>query len=261
MPHASVNGQRIYYEDTGGDGPAVVLAHGFLMDSEMFAPQVEALRGDYRVIAWDERGFGRTEFDGKPFTYWDSADDCLALMTHLGIERAVVGGMSQGGFLSMRAALRAPGRIRALILLNTSSALYTDEQRAANQGMVDMWLTAGPIDPLAEAVATIIIDDPAENGRWIAKWQARPGEALREPAACLMARDDITPRLGEITCPVLFIHGTRDTAIPIADAEMTASHLVGCSGVVAVDAAHAANLTNPAPVNAAIRSFLAGLPS
>ena len=91
MPNASINGQQIYYEDTGGSGPAVILAHGFLMDHEMFAPQVATLRDNYRVITWDERGFGNTEFDGRPFSYWDSASDCLGLMDQLGVDRAVVG--------------------------------------------------------------------------------------------------------------------------------------------------------------------------
>ena len=112
MPFADVNSQRLHFEDTGGSGPPVVLSHGFLMDHEMFAPQVEALRTAYRVITWDERGFGLTEYDGEPFTYWDSAADCLGLLTHLGIESAVLGGMSQGGFLSLRAALTAPDRVR-----------------------------------------------------------------------------------------------------------------------------------------------------
>jgi 3-oxoadipate enol-lactonase len=62
MPYADVNGQRLHYQDTGGDGPVVVFSHGFLMDHEMFEPQVAALRSDYRVISWDERGFGSTEF-------------------------------------------------------------------------------------------------------------------------------------------------------------------------------------------------------
>src|SRR5262245_60018150 len=101
MPHAAINGQEIYFEDSGGNGPPVVLAHGFLMDHEMFAPQVAALAGDYRVITWDERGFGATVYDGAPFTYWDSAADCLGLLDHLGIGRAVIGGMSQGGFVSL----------------------------------------------------------------------------------------------------------------------------------------------------------------
>ncbi len=261
MPHAAVNGQQIHYSDTGGDGPAVILGHGFLMDLTMFEHQVAALRGQYRVITWDERGFGQTVFDGQPFTYWDSAKDCLGLLDHLGVDRAVVGGMSQGGFLSMRAALLSPERVRALILLDTSAALDAPETLAANQGMIDIWLAAGPVDELAQAVATIIIDDPVENPKWIAKWQERPKESLTEPARCLLTRDDISGRLGEITCPALVVHGLSDTAITMEHAEEMADALVGCGGVVKVSGAHAANLTNPDPVNAAVLDFLAGLPT
>lgn len=261
MPHADVNGQQIHYQDTGGDGPAVVLGHGFLMDLTMFEHQVAALRDQYRVITWDERGFGETVFDGQPFTYWDSAADCLGLMDHLGIDRAVVGGMSQGGFLSLRVALTAPDRVRALVLLDSGAALDAPETLAANQGMVDIWLAAGPVDELVQAVATIIIDDPAENPKWIAKWQARPKELMAEPARCLLTRDDVSGRLGEITCPALVVHGTEDTAITMEHAEAMAAGLTGSGPVVKVGGAHAANLTNPLPVNAAILEFLAGLPA
>lgn len=259
MPHAEINGQQIYFEDTGGDGPAVILAHGFLMDHEMFAPQVAALRDEYRVITWDERGFGRTTWDGKPFSYWDSAADCLGLLDHLGIDRAVVGGMSQGGFLSLRAALTAPDRVRGLILLDTESGVPAPETMEAEQGMVDMWLSVGPVDELANPIATLIIDDPVENPKWIAKWQAAPKESMLEPARCLHGREDITDRLGEISCPALVVHGTEDTAIEMHKAEVLAAGLSGCDGVVKVAGAHAANLTNPVPVNAAILGFLAAL--
>jgi len=260
MALAPVNGQQLYFEDTGGAGEPVILAHGFLMDHEMFAPQVAALAPDRRVITWDERGFGETEYDGKPFAYWDSAADCIGLMDHLEIERAVVGGMSQGGFLALRVALTAPDRVRALILLDTEAGVPADEQMASEQGMVDMWATVGPVDELANAVATIIIDHPDENPRWIAKWKARDKSAIVEPAACLHGRDDITARLGEITCPALVVHGVDDTAIDMPKAEALAAGLSGSSGVVRVPGAHAANLTHPGPVNAAIREFLTGLP-
>lgn len=259
MPHAAINGQSIYFEDTGGEGPVVILAHGFLMDHEMFAPQVAALRDDYRVITWDERGFGLTQFDGEPFTYWDSAADCLGLLDHLGIDRCVVGGMSQGGFLSLRAALTAPDRVRALILLDTQAGVDDEETKAGNDAMNHIWLTAGPVDELAQTVATIIIDDPDHSPAWIAKWQARPKEGFEEPYQCLTNRDDITGRLGEITCPALVVHGTQDTAITMDRAEILADALAGCAGVVKVGGAHAANLTNPEPVNAAIVDFLASL--
>src|SRR5262245_11834925 len=131
MPFASINRQKIYFEDSGDAGLPVILGHGFLMDHEMFAPQVAALAPEFRVITWDERGFGQTEFDGKPFTYWDSARDCLGLLDHLGIRRAVVGGMSQGGYLSLRLALLAPERVIALVLIDTQAAA---EHAAAKAG-------------------------------------------------------------------------------------------------------------------------------
>ena len=259
MPFADVNGQRLYYEDTDGDGPPVVLSHGFLMDHEMFAPQVDVLRGTHRVITWDERGFGATEYDGKPFSYWDSAADCLGLLDHLGLESAVLGGMSQGGFLSLRAALAAPDRVRALILLDSQAGVDDEETAAANDGMNHVWLDQGPTDELVEIVAGIIIDDSDHNPRWIAKWKARDKLAFEQPYQCLRTRDDITERLGEISCPALVVHGTEDTAITMDRAEIMAAGLPGAGPVVRVAGAHAANLTNPEPVNAAITAFLAEL--
>jgi pimeloyl-ACP methyl ester carboxylesterase len=260
MPHADVNGQRIYFEDSGGDGPPVILAHGYLMDHEMFAPQVAALAPQYRVITWDERGFGLTEYDGEPFTYWDSANDCLGLLDHLGIDRAVVGGMSQGGFVSLRAALTAPERVRALILLDTQSGQEDPAIVAGYDQMRDVWVTAGPVDELVETVAAIIIADPDENPKWIAKWKTSPKEAFVQPYDTLTKRDDVTDRLGEITCPAIVVHGAEDTAIPMEKAEALAAALVGAGPVVKVGGAHAASLTNPEPVNAALLEFLAGLP-
>ena len=258
MSYADVNGQRLYYEDSGGDGPAVVLSHGFLMDHEMFAPQVAVLAPEFRTITWDERGFGETEFDGKPFTYWDSAQDCLGLLDHLGIEQAVLAGMSQGGFLSMRAALLAPERVRALVLIDTHAGPEDPEKRPLYQGMLDMWATEGPSDALAEAVAGIIINHPDHNPHWIAKWQARPHELIVEPGRCLMEReDDLAERLGEITCPALVIHGTEDGAIPVEFAKELAAALPGADGVVIVEgAAHASNLTHPDQVNPPLLAFL-----
>jgi pimeloyl-ACP methyl ester carboxylesterase len=74
MPIASVNGQNLYYEDTGGRGPVLVFSHGLLMDHTMFAPQVQALQGRFRCISWDERGHGQTAdpLHCAPFDYYDS---------------------------------------------------------------------------------------------------------------------------------------------------------------------------------------------
>jgi pimeloyl-ACP methyl ester carboxylesterase len=260
MPFADISGQRIRFDDSGGDGPPVILSHGFLMDREMFAPQVAVLATEFRVITWDERGFGETEFDGQPFTYWDSAQDCLDLLGHLGIDRAVVGGMSQGGFLSLRAALLAPERVRALVLIDTQSGTEDPERLPGYRQMQQTWLEVGPVDELAETIANLIIGDPVLNERWIAKWQKLPRESMRATGDCLMDRDDITDRLGEISCPAIVFHGTADQSIEVEKADELCQALSGCTGVVRVEGApHAANLTHPDEVNGPLLDFLRSL--
>lgn len=260
MPFADINGQRIRFEDTGGDGPPVILSHGFLMDREMFAPQVQALSPDYRVITWDERGFGETEFDGEPFTYWDSARDCLALLDHLGLHEAVLGGMSQGGFLSLRAALLAPERVRALVLIDTQSGTEDPQRLPAYRQMQETWLQVGPADDLVTVIAGLIIGDPALSPAWIAKWRRLPREAMIEPCNCLFDRDDITDRVGEITCPTIVFHGTADASIEPGKAQELCHRLPGCTGVVLIEGgSHASNLTHPEQVNAPLLSFLRSL--
>jgi 3-oxoadipate enol-lactonase len=260
MPFAQVNGQRLRFDDSGGDGPPLILSHGFLMDREMFAPQVPALAPEFRVITWDERGFGETEFDLQPFTYWDSARDCLGLLDHLGIDRAVLGGMSQGGFLSMRAALLAPERVRALVLIDTQSGTEDPERLPAYRQMQQTWLTVGPVDELTQAVANLIIGDPVLSEQWIAKWRALPHEALKAPGDCLFDRDDLTDRLSEITCPAIVFHGTADQSIEIEKAEDLCRALRRCTGLVRIEGApHASNLTHPDEVNAPLLEFLRSL--
>jgi 3-oxoadipate enol-lactonase len=260
LPFAEVNGQRIRYEDSGGEGPPVILSHGFLMDREMFAPQIEALAPEFRVIAWDERGFGETEFDGQPFTYWDSAQDCLGLLDYLGIEKAVLGGMSQGGFLSLRAALLAPERVRALVLIDTQSGVEDPERLPVYRQMQETWLTVGPIDELTDAVAYLIIGDPAVNEVWIAKWKEMPRENMEAPGDCLFDRDDITDRLGDISCPAIVFHGTADASIDMEKAEELCQGLTGCRGLVRVEGGpHASNLTHPEAVNGPLLEFLRSL--
>ena len=259
---ATVNGITLTYSDSGGDGPAVVLSHGYLMDSSMFDPQVAALAPEYRVITWDERGHGGTRAT-EPFSYWDSASDVLGLLDHLGIEQAVLGGMSQGGFLSMRAAMLAPQRVRALILIDTQAGLEDPAAVPAYEEMERIWREQGP-EPVRDIVASIILGPPdgtVDYAPWFDKWDAVDRETMGHAFRCLIDRDDITGRIGEITCPVLILHGTADAAIPMAKAEVLQAGFPGPATLVQVEGgSHAANLSNPDQVNVAMLEFLRSLP-
>lgn len=257
MQTAQINGTTVSFADSGGTGPAVILSHGFLMDHTMFDAQVAALRGAYRVVTWDERGFGATAAPGE-FTYWDSANDVLALMDHLGLDTAVVGGMSQGGFLSLRVALTAPERVEALILLDTQAGVEAPETIEPYTQLHDAWIAHGPA-AVQDVIAGIILGE-GDWSEWFAKWAAMDNDNFSRAFRCLMHRDDITARLGEIACPALIVHGTADVAIPMERAEVLRDAIAGPTTLVQVEGApHAANITHPDQVNAAVLRFLAAL--
>jgi pimeloyl-ACP methyl ester carboxylesterase len=260
MSVAEVNGQRISYQDSGGDGAPILFSHGFLMDGAMFDAQVAALKGEFRCITWDERGHGGTRAEG-PFTYWDSAADALALLDHLGIGRAVFAGMSQGGFISLRAALTAPERVRGLVLIDSQSGLEDPEAMPLYLALRDEWLANGPAG-VQDAVAGIIFGSGIDVAPWNAKWATLEPSQFLETFTTLVGRDDLTERLGEITQPTLIVHGTDDAAIPVWRAEQLRDGISGSTELVLIEGGgHATNMFDPEGTNRAISSFVHGLPA
>lgn len=261
MPTAAINGTDIRYDDTGGDGPALLFSHGFLMDHTMFDAQVAEFSDGYRCIRWDERGFGETRATGE-FTYWDSGDDAIALLDHLGIDQAVLIGMSQGGFLSLRAALAHPQRVGAVILIDSAGDVDDAETIEGYQGMLHVFEHGSDDERAAvfEMVSGLILGDDELAAAWIPKWEQIDRDQLVTAGRALLTRDDISDRIAEIRCPVLAVHGTADQAIDISRARALAATARDHRGVVEIDgAAHAPNMTNPDEVNAAIRGFLESL--
>jgi pimeloyl-ACP methyl ester carboxylesterase len=261
MPYAEVNGQRLYYEDTGGSGPVVAFSHGLFMDHSMFAAQVAALKDRYRCVSWDERGHGRTAGEQlEPFSYYDSADDLAGLLAHLGIEQAVLGGMSQGGYLSLRCALTHPKLVRALVLIDTQAMPEDPAKLPGYRQMVDMWSANGLPDVIADTLEQIILGNGwAGATAWKDKWRGWNPVNLRQCFHTLISRDDISTRLKEIGIPALVIHGDLDMAIAVDHARAMAEGLKRSELVLIKGGGHAANLTHPDQVNPKIEAFLAAL--
>jgi pimeloyl-ACP methyl ester carboxylesterase len=258
MPYADVNGQRLYYEDTGGTGPVIVFSHGLLLDGTMFAPQVAAMRDKYRCIVWDERGHGKTAGETlAPFSYYDSANDVAALLAFLGVDSAILTGVSQGAFLGMRCALIHPERVRALILIAAQTGVDDPATLEGYGKLFDAWIANKLPEEVAATVAHIIFGpDWPGAAAWKAKWRTMTAPNLRAAFDALISRDDIGAKVVAIRVPTLVIHGDADAAIPLAKAQaMKAS--IPDTELVVVEGGHSVNLTNPAPVNAAIEAFLA----
>jgi pimeloyl-ACP methyl ester carboxylesterase len=255
MPATRVNGQTLWFEDTGGSGPVVVLSHGFLMDREMFADNVAALVPAYRCVVWDQRGFGRTGPVDTPFTYWDSARDLLGLLDNLAIERAALVGMSQGGFISMRAALLDPNRVTALVLVDTRSGTDAPEVIEAFAGLDAEWQKNGARNVKDDLADLLGVAHASE--RWFPKWESLDVTALHHAIGALKDRDDITAQLKSIVAHCLVIHGDADKAIALEHGAALRDELPNCKDFLAVaGAGHASNMQFPDAVNTALREFL-----
>ncbi|MTE13098.1 alpha/beta fold hydrolase [Nocardia aurantiaca] len=267
MPYVDTDGARTFYTSSGDQGrPAVVLSHGFFMDLSMFAPQVEYLEArGFRVLCWDARGHGGTVTEpDRPFSYWDSARDLLAVMDAAGVESAILGGMSQGGYAILRTALLAPERVDALILLDTEADASNDDEKAAYHELFDSWTNPEvPLELLADGLAPQLIGGTAaDQAPWRAKWAASDRPSIRQAAACLIERESLLDRLDEIICPALVLRGELDASSTAEKSAALAAKLANADPVVTIPGAgHAANWTAPDLVNEAIGGFLTGLAS
>jgi pimeloyl-ACP methyl ester carboxylesterase len=248
---AKVNDQLVSYVDHGGSGSAVLLLHSYLMDADMFAPQVESLGGTHRLIAMDERGHGGTPAD-RPFTYWDVARDALGLLDELGVARCAVVGTSQGGFIGLRMALLAPDRVAALALLGTSGAAEDPEVAAGYRQAAAAW----PTQELLDLNAAICLGE-YDATEWQAKWRRLSGDHLDRVLTPLVERDSVLDRASEIVCPALVLHGSADAAYSVDRAHELAEALPNAEPPVIIEGgAHFLSLTDADVVDPHLLAFL-----
>jgi 3-oxoadipate enol-lactonase len=260
VPIAELNGNKLYYEVTG-DGPDTILfSHGAFLDHTMWEFVVADLSADYRCITWDERGHGMSECNG-PFDYWDAANDALGLLDLVGVDEAVFVGMSQGGWLSQRAALTAPEKVRGLVLQGTSINLLTPEEQAGYAQLAEAWVANGPVGDIGNAVLGIQFAGSDYDGSYyLQRWQSKPPSAWAEVWQTILNRDDLGDRARKFACPVAVLHGTADAAFSLDIARATVSMVPYCVGLTTiVGGPHAAALSHPVEVAGAIRMLFQGL--
>lgn len=252
--------------DDVGSGPPVVLLHAFPLSRVMWEPQIEALQDSYRVITPDLRGFGGSQgFTDSP-SLDRMADDVAELLEELHIrERVVLGGLSMGGYAALAFARRHSGRLRGLILADTKAESDDDAAKAYRARTIAFAAEHSALDVLEQLLDKLVCPQTmSERPEVVAMVRriaaSQSSAAIIQSMQAMRERPDSRPSLSAIAVPTLVVVGENDTFTPPSQSETLASGIRGAKLARIPGAGHFSNLENPAAFNAAVRSFLQGLP-
>lgn len=219
MPKIDRDGVGIHYE-VHGEGWPLLLTHGYSSTSAMWHGQVEALARDHKLILWDMRGHGQSDYPDDPAAYSEAltVGDIAAILDVVGTERAIIGGLSLGGYMSLAFARAHPKRVRALLIIDTGPGFKKDDAREA--------------------------------------WNAR---ALAARGMLTQRDAKVIELLPEIKVPSLIVVGADDTPF-LAASDYMAAKIPGAQKVVIPAAGHAVNIDQPQAFVDAVLPFLKNLP-
>ena len=243
------SGVKLYYE-VHGQGPALILTHGFSSTSQMWAGQIAPLSQHFTVVTWDMRGHGQSDYPADQGAYSEEATvaDMAALLDAVGARDAIVGGLSLGGYMSLAFHATHPERTRALLIIDTGPGYKNDRAR-------DDW-NANAI-ARAERFEAEGLPDAARGSAEVRLARHRDALGLARAARGMLTQRDarVIESLPAIAVPSVVIVGANDTPF-LAASDYMAAKIPGAAKVVIAGAGHAANIDQPAAFNEAVLGFL-----
>ncbi len=259
-----VNGFDMTYEDTGATATPLVLVHGFPLDHTVWVAQTRGLADVARVIAPDLRGCGESGTTSGTVSIETYADDVIALMDALNVQRAIIGGLSMGGYITFALYRKYPDRVRALIFADTRPGPDSAQGRKGRDENIAL---------VREQGARAIADKMLPKMLTLDTVSTRPAvaDAVRDLMArqsvngiiaqlsAMRDRPDSTSVMAQMNVPTLVITGADDTLIPVKEAEAMRDAIRGAQLVVIPQAAHLSNFERPEAFNDAVRDFVKGL--
>jgi pimeloyl-ACP methyl ester carboxylesterase len=245
------NGVGIHYE-VHGDGPPILLSHGYSATCRMWDGQIAAFKDRYKIIVWDMRGHGQSDYPTDPAAYSETLTvaDMAAILDACDAPHAIIDGLSLGGYMTLAFHLRHPDRCRALMLFDTGPGFKKDAAREAwNQRA-----RARGDDLDTRGLAALGASDEVRIS------QHRSASGLAGAARGMLAQesDGVIQSLETIAVPTLVLVGANDTNF-LAATDYMAAKIPGARKAVIPDAGHAANLHQPEAFNRSMEAFLTGL--
>ncbi|MGA2879400.1 MAG: alpha/beta hydrolase [Bryobacteraceae bacterium] len=253
--YATVPGARIFYRDTGGSGVPVILLHAATGSSRVWEYQIPAfVAAGYRVIAFDRRGWGRTEINAAEPQPGTAADDLLALLDQLRLDRVHVVGTAAGAFAALDFALSYPRRLRSLVIANSIGGVQDADFVELGRRLRPPQFNTLPPE-FRELGPSYRTGNAAGTERWmeLEKISRPPGP----PAAAQPMRNQMTfAMLESIQAPTLLITGDADLYAPPPVLRLFAARIKGSEVLIVPEAGHSAYWEQPEIFNRAVLAFL-----
>lgn len=266
---ASINNSLLHYIDIGISTAApVVFIHGFPFSHKMWTfpgGQTEALAGSYRVIGYDVRGHGESEIGDGQYTIELFVDDLIGLLDHLGILKAILVGLSMGGYIALRTIERHPDRVRGLVLCDTKSEADSNEAKIKRAASIKSIKANGPRVFAESFVAGVFTPESFTAKPEAVKAIQSTIERTAPISLCgttlaLAARTDTSSSLPGITVPVLIMVGDRDLLTPPSVSQAMKEKIPNSELHLIPNSAHLSNIENPEVFNKHLMEFLGKLP-
>lgn len=266
--YAHLLDRTVRYHESGS-GRTCILLHAFPLSADQWLPQMHRVPPGWRFIAPDVRGFrgmGEAYQDVglESATMATHAADVLQLMNHLDADRAVVGGVSMGGYITLALTRAAASRLDGIVLADTKAGADTEEGRAARDAMIAK-VNAEGVGAVADAMlpkllgATTQQEQPDLIDAVRAMILRNSPEAIASAVGAMKTRPDSMPGLAEVTCPALIVCGSEDVLTPPTESASLAETLPSAQAVFLPKVGHLSNLEAPLAFNAALAEFLGRL--
>ncbi len=266
MPHLQIKGANLYYEEYGAGHETIVFSHGLLWSGRMFCDQIAVLKDQYRCITFDFRGQGQSQVTQSGYDIESLYADTIELIDVLGCSPCHFVGLSMGGFVGLRVAIRRPDLLKSLILIETSSDPEPTENigRYRMLNFVARWIG---LRVVADRVMEIMfgqkfLNDPVRatlKHEWKERMVANHRIGITRAVSGVITRAGVTDQLGQIGTPTLIVVGDQDVATVPAKAERMHAAIPNSRLVVIPGAGHTSTVEEPVAVTAAMAEFLTSL--
>ncbi|MFZ1593264.1 MAG: alpha/beta hydrolase [Chitinophagales bacterium] len=257
----NINNLNLSYDDVGEGNIPIIFLHGFPFDKSMWAKQLDFFATTNRVIAIDIRGFGKSTDESTPLSIDLFSDDLMLFMNQMKISKAIICGLSMGGFIALNAQARFPDRFEAIILCDTQCIADTIEVKLNRYKTIDEIALNGTLNFNEAFIKKVFCKNSFTNKQEIVTQlrsvvMANPEQIIINGLKALAERSETCSTLSEINIPTLIICGREDEVTPLEQSEFLHTSIKASVLHIIDNAGHVSNIEQPEEFNNEISKFL-----